>query len=71
MLIKIVGILNWYLRIGFNIKKNLIIGDGVLSKVEYVSLIFGYMVDLEVVKVELREVFMIFDKLKWGYLDLK
>lgn len=71
MLIKIGGILNWYLRIGFNIKKNLIIGDGVLSKVEYVSLIFGYMVDLEVVKVELREVFMIFDKLKWGYLDLK
>lgn len=71
MLIKIVGILNWYLRISFNIKKNLIIGDGVLSKVEYVSLIFGYMVDLEVVKVELREVFMIFDKLKWGYLDLK
>lgn len=71
MLIKIVGILNWYWRIGFNLKKNLIIGDGVLSKVEYVSLIFGYMVDLEVVKVELREVFMIFDKLKWGYLDLK
>lgn len=71
MLIKIVGILNWYWRIGFNKEKNLIIGDGVLSKVEYVSLIFGYMVDLEVVKVELREVFMIFDKLKWGYLDLK
>lgn len=48
-----------------------ITGDGVLSKAEYVSLISGYMVDPEVVKAELREAFMTFDKLKRGYLDLK
>lgn len=42
-----------------------------LSKAEYVSLISGYMVDPEVVKAELREAFMTFDKLKRGYLDLK
>lgn len=54
-----------------NKEKISITGDGVLSKAEYVSLISGYMVDPEVVKAELREAFMTFDKLKRGYLDLK
>ncbi|XP_048730009.1 neo-calmodulin-like [Ostrea edulis] len=46
-------------------------GDGVLNKAEYVNLISSYMVDPEVMKAELREAFMTFDKAKKGYLNLE
>lgn len=46
-------------------------GDGVLNKAEYVNLISSYMIDPEVMKAELREAFMTFDKAKKGYLNLE